>query len=207
MKSHAYILLLCSCVVEDEPKLDIKQSTVRKATVFLNRYSGEAGLLTIITDDTGVSQVTAVNRTHRLFKCPAAADVEVDVTYLKEDRIAPVVAASNRLKTTELLSSSSSVLIDRILHHAYRVPDPEEFRSRLRPMVERDIDTPHTSAGLPSQGIVGDHVRLSKGKASAIKVVELFRPTRPFREMLGDAAIGEFGECLTASEVPIIRRT
>ena len=151
---------------------------------FLQRYSefsgySTAGLLRIMHEENGISSIIAVDRFHDLFKFSAVA-AKTELTTGGDER-----EAKPGDSTSE---NFFSVFFTRVIEHGYRVSDAEEFRLRLRPLVEGDNGSADTPAG-------------PRGKFGAMKVLELYRPTKPFRDMLGGAVIGEYGDCLTAAEV------
>lgn len=205
--------------MEDEPKPDIKKSSARKATAFLQRYSdlragqgeGDEPLLGVSTEENGVSSVVRVNRSHHLFRCPTG-DVggSTGDTTGSQRSLQALQRIMESVSLTDHSYSSEIIFFKRVSEHAYRVADADAFRARLR-LDDSGQPISLSTLGVDANAVAASAVASSgsimasqgkRGKmGTAIKVAELYKFPRPFRDMLGCSVKGEFGEYLSASEV------
>ena len=166
--------------------------------MFLRRYShsisgSEDPLLSITTDDNDVIYITAVNRHHELFRCTGGTDEDHP-----NDRVLIAIACLRNLASRNVLGGTTYQFFNRICERGYRVPDVEDFKNH------RKLDSGGIISATSVEGETFSNHGVGKErpfKQRGIKVLDLYKPPRPFRDMLGDSISGEYGECLTATEV------
>ena len=148
------------------------------------------------------------------FRCHEGGDNVPDIkksTYKKVSAFLKRYSAVGLLVVVEDAGVSSVVSVSRdhellrALPDASRVEDPEGLRRRVL------AASAGPSAGEEGSSAAATLERLSgrlksaeggsgAGKHKGLRVVELYRFTRPFRDLFGSVE-GDFGDCLTATEV------
>jgi hypothetical protein len=148
-------------------------------TNLLHKYE-QLGLISL-KDNNGVITLVEIARGHPLFRCPSSSS-----------------DAHPYQNASIFENKACDIVKQRISENGYKIADAESFRnSVLSSDNSSSLDDVNRSSAARSKNI---DAPIKKDHKTNIRVVELFRPSRPFRETFGPVT-GEFGECLTAAEV------